>query len=87
MRDLCTPALRDRLLRLLAMLARRVGEPLGDGYCRLSIRISQGELASFVRSSRQRINKLMRELVQQGDVRVRGGRIEVALRLSGSPRT
>lgn len=70
-------SLEDKLGRVLATLARRFGCTADDDYCRIRLRLNQGELASLVRASRQRVNHLIMELLRRGELRRRDGYLEV----------
>ncbi len=54
-----------RVAHRLVELAERYGEPSGDGI-RIGLPISQRELAGWVGSSREAVNKALRQLERRG---------------------
>ena len=59
-----------RLAARLVWLAREQGAPGDDGSIRVEGAFSQGELAAMVGSTRQSVNKLLGDLVDDGLIRV-----------------
>ena len=74
-----------RLAARLVWLAHEQGVPGADGSLRLEGALSQGELASMVGSTRQSVNKLLGNLVDDGLIRV-GRDAIVVLDLAGLER-
>ena len=59
-----------RLARQLLAFAERYGKPEGDGGVRISLRLTQTDLAELVGASRERVNQVMVEFRQRGFVAV-----------------
>ena len=57
--------LPQRLARQVLRLARRFGRETGNGV-RIDLAVSQGDLASMVGGSRQRVNRALRQMQQLG---------------------
>ncbi|HTP72558.1 MAG TPA: Crp/Fnr family transcriptional regulator [Burkholderiaceae bacterium] len=58
-------SLPQRLARQVLRLARRFGRAAGNGL-RIDLAVSQGDLASMVGGSRQRVNRALRQMQQLG---------------------
>jgi len=58
-------SLPQRLARQVLRLARRFGRATGNGL-RIDLAVSQGDLASMVGGSRQRVNRALRQMQQLG---------------------
>ena len=65
-----------RLAHKLLQLAARHGEPV-DGGVRMTIRVSQGELASMVGATRENINRALSRFVTLGAVAIDRGTITI----------
>jgi len=63
-----------RLAKKLLLLADSYGEPSGEGV-QLGLRLSQGELADLVGTSRESVNKQIRAWTEEGVVRMERGTI------------
>jgi CRP-like cAMP-binding protein len=63
-----------RLAKKLLLLADSYGEPAADGV-QLGLRLSQGELADLVGTSRESVNKQIRAWTEEGVVRMERGTI------------
>lgn len=68
--------LEGRLARLLLQLAEEHGEPTPKGR-RLSLRLSQGELATLVAATRESVNKQLRAWTEQELVSLDQGRLVI----------
>lgn len=68
--------LHNRVIHRIDDLIRRFGVLSGDGV-RLSIRMSQSDLASLVGSSRQSVGKVLQDLQADGLIRIEYGNILV----------
>jgi CRP/FNR family cyclic AMP-dependent transcriptional regulator len=72
----------DRIERRLDDLAIRAGRPLPDGGTRVSIRLTQDEIASLAGTSRETANRALHRLMRRGAVAAEGrGRYAVRRRL------
>lgn len=69
-------ALPARLAKKLLHLAERYGEP-GAGGIRIDLRLSQGELADLVGTTRESVNKQMRAWTGDGVVRMERGEVTI----------
>jgi CRP-like cAMP-binding protein len=65
----------QRLARKLLSLAQLFGERESDGHTRLSLSLSQSELAELVDSSRQTVNRLLCQWRDQGLLQLADGRV------------
>jgi CRP-like cAMP-binding protein len=65
-----------RIAKRLLSLAEQFGEPR-DGGVVLSVRLSQGELASYVGTTRETVNKQMRAWTDAGVLRMEAGSITI----------
>lgn len=65
----------QRLARKLLSLGQLFGERESDGRTRLSLSLSQGELAELVDSSRQTVNRLLCQWRDQGLLQLSEGRV------------
>lgn len=59
-------ALPQRLAKQMQRLARQFGCPTAQGGVRIDLAVSQGDLASMVGGSRQRVNRALRQMQQLG---------------------
>ena len=65
----------ERLARKLLSLGQLFGEVESDGQTRLSLSLSQSELAELVDSSRQSVNRLLCQWRDQGVLQLADGRV------------
>jgi CRP-like cAMP-binding protein len=69
-------ALPARLAKKLLHLAERYGEESGQG-TRIDLRLSQGELADLVGTTRESVNKQIRAWTEDGIVRMERGEVTI----------
>lgn len=69
-------SLPQRLAKQVLRLARQFGRPTPGGVC-IDLAISQGDLASMVGGSRQRVNRALRQMQQLGVMRLAAQRLLV----------
>jgi CRP-like cAMP-binding protein len=62
---------RERLRSRLTDLAQRFGAPVPGGV-RIGIRLSQEELAELTGSARESVNRALRSMQRDGQVRIEG---------------
>lgn len=74
--ELHTLTLAQRLAKALQRLERRFGREADEGR-QVALALSQGELAALVGGSRQRVNRALGQLQQEGVIRLVSGRIVI----------
>jgi CRP/FNR family cyclic AMP-dependent transcriptional regulator len=64
-----------RLAKRLGLMVAEYGEPAPDGALRISIRISQRDLGAWIGTTRETVNKFLRQWSRQGLLRFQSGHI------------
>ena len=75
--QLASMTVEDRVLRQIEKFAEWTGKPTPTG-TRITMPLNQSDLASLVGTSRESVNRALRNLRIQGKLRIRDGCIEIA---------
>jgi CRP/FNR family cyclic AMP-dependent transcriptional regulator len=79
-RALTTLDVTGRVSRQILALSDQYGRPTTAGAIRIPFVLHQRELAELVGATRERVNRVLRELREQGAIEIDGGHIEVTAR-------